>query len=257
MGFLGDPRFPEQALKETSRGQKILCFQKLFSEYSALGFTNHSDRAVAIAGLEARLREGFRTNGRHGIFGDGPDGGFLHRSLLWKRKSDTECLLPIKFNPERSVRVPTWSWMAYEGAIDYHRPPHGMVNWSIDVVPVWGKESAQQRAPQDGTRDYLHPGRMATMEVIVCPFDNATRLKKGQEFHLDDDRTQTSSLGILFCVVIGTKISNGHTENKEHYVLLVRAKPGLDGTNIYERVGVGSMLGRHIDHKLGISGTIH
>jgi hypothetical protein len=76
--FLGDPKFPEKAMRKR-RGWKIAYFQDLYKQYSRLQFTRIEDRAIAILGLENRLRVAYGVHGGFGIFDDGPDGGLFHR----------------------------------------------------------------------------------------------------------------------------------------------------------------------------------
>ena len=131
--FLGDPNFPNKAMR-ANRARKIAYFQGLYKQYSRLDFTRYSDRPFAIAGLEKRLQSAFNTRGAFGIFDDGDkeDGGLFHRSLLWQRgeeNGDLPNMPTIEFPPARKVNVPSWSWMAYRGGIDYIDPPFDQADW--------------------------------------------------------------------------------------------------------------------------------
>ncbi|KAF2183605.1 HET-domain-containing protein, partial [Zopfia rhizophila CBS 207.26] len=118
--FLSDLKFPE-TLKKRSGPAKIRLFQSLFKRYSRLGLTKSTDRSVAISGLEKRLADTFGKPGRHGVFES-----YLHRSLLWERSEDTR-MKRILYATDR--RVPSWSWMAYEGPIEYMDIPFRRVEW--------------------------------------------------------------------------------------------------------------------------------
>lgn len=85
-------------------------FEDIFAQYSRLGITKLDDRPVAISGLESRLADFYHTKSIYGVLVR-----FLHRSLLWKRSGNT-VMQPINFRDER---VPSWSWMAYSGEIQY------------------------------------------------------------------------------------------------------------------------------------------
>ncbi|KAI0450338.1 heterokaryon incompatibility protein-domain-containing protein [Xylaria acuta] len=93
--FLSDPSFPQGAMD---------CFAHAYSKYSTLGFSPgfEEDRAVAMYGLERRLLNARSIRGRYGAV----DGGFLHESLLWRRKVlDDNVLREIKLN--RHPQVPS------------------------------------------------------------------------------------------------------------------------------------------------------
>ncbi|KAJ9148868.1 hypothetical protein NKR23_g4690 [Pleurostoma richardsiae] len=123
--FLGDPNFPQVIALSSSRGEKIRLYEDLYKQYSRLEFSWLADRAVAIAGLEKRLIRDF-NNGGYGVFDDGR--GLLHRSLLWRRGVDQPSLSRIVF-PLGRRSAPTWSWMGYNGGIDY---------FSDDDLPLGG-----------------------------------------------------------------------------------------------------------------------
>lgn len=135
--FLSDPKFPE-TLKDRSESARIDLFQTLFARYSRLGITKSTDRSVAISGLEKRLADTFRTQSMHGVFEK-----YLHRSLLWKRSEDTR-MKQILYATDK--RIPSWSWMAYEGPIKYVPIPFGRVEWHKavqlrgDVLEAWVTE---------------------------------------------------------------------------------------------------------------------
>jgi hypothetical protein len=60
------------------------------------------------------------VKGGFGILYEDKTQGTLLRSLLWYRGGDpnTSSLTRIEF-PDDRVGVPSWSWMAYTGEIDY------------------------------------------------------------------------------------------------------------------------------------------
>ncbi|KAI0095921.1 heterokaryon incompatibility protein-domain-containing protein [Daldinia grandis] len=122
--FLGDPDFPEYAMRHY-KGGRIQLFQGLYEKYSSLSFTFETDRSIAIRGLEQRLLRGFETRGGYGIFEC-----YFHRGLLWKRSEAK--LSRIYYPPDRPV--PSWSWMYNYGKITYVDLPFGEVDWSMDVI---------------------------------------------------------------------------------------------------------------------------
>ncbi|KAI8626068.1 hypothetical protein F5Y19DRAFT_488559 [Xylariaceae sp. FL1651] len=243
--FIGDPNFPKKATG-ARRCLKIRYFQDLYKKYSRLKFTHIEDRPFAIKGLESRLREAYGIDGAYGIFNDGPDKGLFHRSLLWQRGKDEPepGLSRILFPPERKATVPTWSWMAYRGGIDYLDLPFNQTEWRAnDIQPPRIKSNSirTQRAetsPSDSGMELIATARRFNIaghqdgEVGVV-YDRA-RDKS------DDSQPQ--------CVVIARSKVGNTDQEKKHYILLVSPtkSTGRGGDRVYERVGAGFMLGKFI-----------
>ncbi|RSL92037.1 hypothetical protein CEP52_014033 [Fusarium oligoseptatum] len=121
--FLGDANFPHSA-EQYVKGLKIEFFQDLYVRYSKLALSFASDRPIAIRGLENRLLSTFKTTGGYGLIDR-----YLHRSLLWKCGGKTL----KRIASTRGEAVPSWSWMAYDGAIDYVSAPGGKVSWFSNI----------------------------------------------------------------------------------------------------------------------------
>jgi hypothetical protein len=238
--FLGDPKFPEVAIA-SSRGGKIRLYQDLYMQYSRLGFTRMEDRPIAIDGLQKRLIHAFNTNGGYGVFDDGPDGGLLHRSLLWQRGSDERTLDRIRFPVDRAMSVPTWSWMAFRGGIDYLDVPFKKVDWEEqEIRSPWSHGVGKTAQTMDHN---------AGMELSAMARDFQLR---GDEDHEDgrivyDIPGKTDGLQ-LKCVVIGKFKEGRSLSDKRHYVLVISPSTSgrRGGNKIYERVGAGYMSGRCI-----------
>ncbi|KAK7427792.1 hypothetical protein QQZ08_005730 [Neonectria magnoliae] len=153
-GFLGDPNFPDLAMK-SSKGTRIRFYEKLYEGYSRLGFTKAYDRPIAIAGLEQRLVNAFDTHGGYGVF----QGKFFGRGLLWIRDASlTAKLKRIDFPSQQKYVVPTWSWMAYEGAITFMKVPFDTVDWeegknSIRSPWTWSDSSSSSTTWHTGNSD--------------------------------------------------------------------------------------------------------
>ncbi|EJT72146.1 hypothetical protein GGTG_09013 [Gaeumannomyces tritici R3-111a-1] len=131
----GDPQFPKLAMEQAdddASNARHRVFQVVFKTYSQLELSRHTDRPVAIAGVQQRLAKEMGTPVAFGIFAK-PE--YLHRSLLWCRAGD----LPLQWihdvSPRvpSSPRVPTWSWMAYMGAIDYLKTASAQIDWNPDT----------------------------------------------------------------------------------------------------------------------------
>ncbi|KAF2972464.1 hypothetical protein GQX73_g1098 [Xylaria multiplex] len=214
--FLGDPNFPKKAIS-VQRGLRIRYFQDLYKQYSRLNFTHIEDRPFAIEGLENRLRTAYETGGAYGIFDDGLGKGLFHRSLLWQRGEDEPApgLLRIVFPSGRKVAVPTWSWMAYRGGIDYVDPPFDQT--------IWEKED-------------IHPPRIKSNTSSLHGHDRMELLAAVRWFNAPDD--QDKELKLVY--------DTGENKLGDMRLPSPLDTPVDGGYHIYERVGAGVMPGRFI-----------
>jgi hypothetical protein len=242
--FLGDPKFPAKSMR-ANRAEKIAYFQGLYKQYSRLNFTRYDDRPFAIAGLEKRLQNAFGTRGGYGIFDDGdkPNGGLFHRSLLWQRgeePGDAECLTPIDFPPERNIKVPSWSWMAYKGGIDFMDPKFQSADWETEELhPPWTyKHNHNVAVPAPP------PEQEVAITATVRNFDVAGRQAHEVKFSYDTERRTASNGQRAQCVIVAKGRESRSDRDRKYFVLLVTPVPGREG--VYERVGVGVMLGKFI-----------
>ncbi|KAI1313731.1 HET-domain-containing protein [Xylaria venustula] len=237
--FLGDPNFPHKAIG-VQRGLRIRFFQDLYKQYSRLSFTHIADRPFAIEGLENRLRAAYETDGAFGIFDDGPGKGLFHRSLLWQRGEDEldPGLTRIVFPPGRRVAVPTWSWMAYHGGIDYVDPPFDQT--------IWEKEDIHPPRMKDSTTSSHTHARMELL-ATVRRFNVAGHLDGEVRLVYDTEKNQSDGTRPQ-CVVIAKSREGQTPQEKKFYVLLVSLLSSYanGSDHIYERVGAGVMLGRFI-----------
>ena len=242
--FLGDPRFPEKAMRTNSRALKIEYFQELYKLYSRLSFSRYEDRPFAIAGLEKRLRRAFDTRGGYGVFDDGnkPERGLFHRSILWQ-SGEKNGLELIEFPAERNIYVPTWSWMAYKGAIDYVDIPGGSADWETnDIEEPWtrGQNRGSSSAPQDG---------IIGISVVVRDY-TVIKHRKGEIGLTYDlpDRTRGSDGQRAQCVVVAKSTQARKESGKRYYVLLVApTQITSGGKKIYHRLGAGYLADKHVD----------
>jgi hypothetical protein len=246
--FLGDPRFPFKAMNTQSRALKISYFQELYKQYSRLEFTRPDDRPFGIAGLEKRLLEAYKTPGGYGIFDDGTtaDGGLFHRSLLWKRgeeEDDAPEMLPIDFPAKKNIHVPSWSWMAYTGGIDYADPPFKQAEWETrDIVPPWtrGNVHNTSSAPLNG---------FVTISATVREYLPTTEKEGEVRLVFDQVRASGSHGREAYCVVVARSNQRKLVKlRKRYYVLLVSPTQQRSdrGAQAFRRIGVGYMLGKHI-----------
>ena len=210
--FIADPDFPQSALR-FYKGMKIMFFETLYEQYSKLGFTEKTDRSMGIVGLEKRLVSTYKTQGKYGILHD-----FLGRSLLWQR--DWSAMEQITYPDDR--KVPSWSWMAVEGAMKHTDVPFDSVDWNEEI------QSPFRSAVNGG-------GDSQILDLGAVARDLATAQEV--EFILDRPGT-TEETKNLKCVVIATERLDDPSDAQLHYVLLVAPKHTGKGCTEYERVGM-------------------
>ncbi|KAH7630903.1 heterokaryon incompatibility protein-domain-containing protein [Sordaria sp. MPI-SDFR-AT-0083] len=234
ISFLGDPNFPSKLSDGTSdRGEKIRFYEGLYKQYSRLTLSRDSDRPIAIAGLEKRLIHDLKSSGGFGVFDD--ERSLLPRSLLWQRGDEFPTLKKIE--SQVLPRVPTWSWMAYKGGVDYLDPPFGEVAWNISEI----------------RGNWFGKGNRTELSAKTRLFRMTTTTTQDFDITWDIPKDIKPDVVRLKCIVVGVKMQRGvSAETKTHYVLIVRLREYSAGlateeTEIYERVGVGKMLGLYID----------
>lgn len=203
----------------------MLRVQGLFSQYSRLGLTRDYDRFTAIAGLQKRLLNmpSMKLQGNYGIF-DNHEPGLLRRCLLWHRSLDNKTMTRIKYPKEQEV--PSWSWMAFSGAIDYFPLTFGGFAWQ-DLHASW--PSSDNAASRTSIK-----AKVQTMDLTkVKPFEALIVL----DIPTDVDQDQ------MMAVALGIEEGETAIEDRKHYVLVVVSKH-LWGHKLYERVGAGYVPGR-------------
>ena len=212
-----DPNFPNRLLQSGyERTMEFIHF--LFEDYSKRDLSEKTDRSVATSGLEARIAGALECQSSYGIFQR-----YLHRNLLWQA-SDNK-MEPIGY---KTRHVPSWSWMAYNGGIQFMDIPFGIVDW-IDNLRL--KE------------------RGLVLITDVGGFRDCTMGPDGKYYAvLDFDRKKRGWIQYDFkegedpykerCVVTGKKSKKDvdGLDVKEYYILVVRPT-SVNGE--YKRVGVG------------------
>lgn len=234
--FLGDPNFPSKVSgKLADRGEKIRFYEDLYRQYSRLDFTRITDRSVAILGLEQRMVRDFKAWGGYGVFDD-KSSSLLPRSLLWRRTEPEEGLKPLRrILPEG--QLPSWSWMAYDGPIDYLDVPFGEVDWfEGDIVSPWSGNGAVPGELRIAGRPFL--------KEPVAPDS-----EQDFELVLDDEDATSEGWEFWRCMTAGRRKAKALPPAKRTlYILIVAQVPsrsGADESN-WERIGVGMMPGEFI-----------
>jgi len=202
------------------RRDKIRLFQGLFERYSQLGITNPTDRPVAISGLVDRLAETFKMRASHGVFHD-----YLHRSLLWHR-ADTARMQRIQFAPDR--QVPSWSWMAVSGRIEYPKVECCEVEWNSEIRLADGELQATTRRLQQCKIEPRDDGACGVRSAAVSAEMGWVKF----------DRTDIIDAQTLECVVVGRDVET--CPKHMYHVLVVTPVSRREGV-VFERVGVGAL----------------
>ncbi|KAF5003962.1 hypothetical protein FDECE_9525 [Fusarium decemcellulare] len=220
--FLGDPNFPDVALNST-KGGRIRLVESLYKQYSTLEFTRDYDRPLAIAGLEQRLIRAFNTKGGYGVCQL-----YLGRTLLWKRGQSTT-LRKIDFPPEQKFQVPSWSWMAYNGNIDFVDAPFDEVDWSENLESPWVSASQWTSSTGDSTSSNV-------LHAIAWDFDEG---KGGSGLTYDYGAPPTGS--VVKCVIVGKEKRKGAAakHQQRHFVLIVTPRAAARKPDEYVRIGAG------------------
>lgn len=221
---------------------KIELYQGLYERFSNLQITFPGDRPAAIKGLETRLTRTFNTMGGLGIFDI-----YLHRCLLWKRSGKSLERITV-FHGQT---VPSWSWMAYMGGIDYLEVPYGTVNWEEDLASPY--RAGGVNGPEDGDN---YKGGIPRIEAVAWDFtDPAAILTVGDQEgsrrvildKQDSYKVRDAADGILKCVIVGRSKRVSRDGDRAYFVLIIGIMIAEDGlTEAWERFGVGILKGTDI-----------
>ncbi|KAF2198313.1 hypothetical protein GQ43DRAFT_457923 [Delitschia confertaspora ATCC 74209] len=236
--FTLDPHSPKRLVQFGNR--KIVNFISfLFQDYSKGDLTVLTDRHVAISGLEGRIRDALKCQSRYGIFQK-----YLHRNLLWKA-SDSK-VKEILYD----YHVPSWSWMAYSGGIQFIDIPFDRVDW-IDnlrfdeesthtiIANVWIFQHCRMK---------LHEAR-----YTVLDFDGTERgwIQYDIEDSEELDKERCIVVGRRDSMKNGNRIENNDDDSIEKYYMLV-VRPTTMETE-YKRVGVGLV---QIEYLVRLEGNV-
>ncbi|KAF1964817.1 HET-domain-containing protein [Bimuria novae-zelandiae CBS 107.79] len=245
--FLGDANFPN-SIDTYVKGTKIQLFQSLYEKYATLDLSYSEDRPIAIKGLEKRLIRTLQTTGGYGVFQR-----YMHRCLLWQRSGNAL----RRIETFRGDPTPSWSWMAYVGAIKYMDVPFGRVTWAEDIQSPWSA-SDSIHAPcgvyeQDNDQAVLQPRGIRALAWELLNMCSPKNL-------ILDDPSRCNSRSLRY-VIVGTEKSYAPTDrelvdmyspensvlndpgrsssqtDRKVYVLVVANT--LGEKDVHERVGVG------------------
>lgn len=189
---------------------------------------------MGILGLERRLARTLESKGNYGILQR-----YLQRSLMWQREAKSE-LTPIVYSEDRFV--PSWSWMAYTGAIKYMAAPFDGVDWNNEDIRVNFEEGSLRMSTRNHIDGHTRPEITALSKQIKTTGGIVDILRR-----ISFDAITVDDLDILRCVVLGIDKPNGAArQERKHYVLVIKPSVKTSDDIIYTRAGVGFLLASHI-----------
>ncbi|KAF1960095.1 HET-domain-containing protein [Byssothecium circinans] len=219
--FILDPHFPSR-LNKSGFFRTVDFVQFLFKKYATSGLTFETDRNIAIYSLLERMAQALQTKVRYGIFRC-----FLGSLLLRKRTHENKTA-PI---PNQGRAVPSWSWMAYSGGIDF-------ISGAMRDLKV----------PRFKDLDFANDGQ--ALNVKLRQLNGNFRMgQEGGGYAIVDETGKVGSLWFdvadqiqlehCSCVVVSIDSDDEKKGlEKTYHILIVREKAGGGG---YERVGVGKV----------------
>lgn len=208
--------------------------QYLLEDYSQRELAEPKDRRHAVSGLETRIARVLQCNSSYGVFEE-----YLCRNLLWY-------LVPHNNTETNRASlgqdIPSWSWMAYSGGIEFVKVPFRGVSWiklqfnheRNGVVPASLGEivgCSARRCKNCTAR--LCEARHEVVEAGV---------KRGWvQYDFEGDKEPNA----IECVVIGSETATDDGPD-QYYILLVRPTGADDQykrirDHEYKRIGVGQV----------------
>jgi hypothetical protein len=230
--FRLDPEFP-RLLHRSGFASTIRFLQSLFEDYSKRGLSEPTDRAVALSGLATRIASALTCREGYGIFDF-----CLHRNLLWQR-SDLQ-KKRIKYEGAKvPIKVPSWSWMAYEGGIEFiqfEELPYQELDLFNDlsftpdktalITKVWkfqGCSLNQEVVSEASRQQILDSGGTGRGWIMYDVKDGADLCRERS-------------------VVVGRR-----SKSREYHILVVRQTE--DNEYEYKRVGIGMVQHGYISRQ--------
>ncbi|TGO40875.1 hypothetical protein BHYA_0030g00420 [Botrytis hyacinthi] len=236
IAFLGDPNLPDYTIRPSSTvGDQIKLFIDLFQRYTRLEFSHPEHRPISIDGLMERLTIAFKTRSLAGLFKT-----FWGRCLLWRRADNTGPLKKIPPGKHSRRTPPTWSWMAFDGAISFIEPGGGHVSWNDAGVKL---PFANLTGDQTSWLRTSCQNDSVAIQAEAFDFDIPANASKSEAYIYYDD----STISTAKCVIVGTdKHHVNDASMKKHYVLIVKPRSDILGATSYKRCGIGYILGKYI-----------
>jgi hypothetical protein len=155
---------------------------------------------------------------------------------------------PIQFPKSQKYKVPSWSWMAYEGAITFMELPFREIDWEErEVRSPWNPPSPVLSSPsrlnQISNATWYTTNTKEKIDLTVIARD----FSASADSHIVYDRGERPKDQVVKCVIVGRRKMKAEVDaGRIHYVLVIAQKRGTGHAAGYERVGVGSLPGSSI-----------
>lgn len=178
-----------------------------------------------------------------------PDERQIRGEIRWMDFEGTLTRIP-------NVNAPSWSWMAYEGGIDYLKPPFNEMTWNKNLHSPWSdKSKVKQSLTEMGGSS-----RAIELTADARPFLMAKVDSSRDKVIYDSVGGTERTSRDLECVVVGKTHSPGKLE--QFYILLVsKDRNWIDsekgGSAKYIRVGVGQVSRACIDFGVETEISVH
>ncbi|ORY69005.1 heterokaryon incompatibility protein-domain-containing protein [Pseudomassariella vexata] len=211
-----DPKFPDR-LNSSGFAETLRFLQSLLEDYTQRGISKPTDRAIAISGLLNRIGRALPCPIHYGIIE-----WYFHRTLLWKRSSG-----PKTKRIDYKAFMPSWSWMAYEGAIEFVPDKFGDLDLDLDLTLNEGAVTATIWEFTDNGMK-IEKDRDDVRYQLV----DLQGMKKGW---ISFDETDLPKVQYM---VVVAKRRWVQMDNCLYFVLFVRPLENQDG---YERLGMGML----------------
>jgi hypothetical protein len=197
--------------------------QSFLVDYSNRGLSKETDRVVALSGLAARIARALGCRQSFGIFGS-----YLHTNLLWRRSGPMK---RIKYAPSE---VPSWSWMAYTGGIEFMDHEYGKLEAFQNLKLSVGDQKALVTNVWEFRNCYLEEAKLGVTrrQILESPGMKIGWIMYDIEDEKDLCRRQSVVIG---WTRQGDELESDGLDNREYHILLVRQR----GETEYERVGIG------------------
>ncbi|KAF2467894.1 HET-domain-containing protein [Lindgomyces ingoldianus] len=219
--FILDPNFPDRLIRSGMR-RTLDCIAFLFQDYSMRTLTVPTDRYVAISGLVVRMEGALNCHSRYGIFQK-----YFHRNLLWQASNNK--MKEIAYD----YYVPSWSWMACSGGIQFMDITLGEVEWN-DHLLFDEKCECDHAIIADLWTFQNCTTRLYETQCTVLDYSGVERGRMQYDVEGGQDLRKEQ------CVLVGRRSNRGI---QEFYILIVKST-GVDGE--YRRIGVGSIQSDYV-----------
>jgi hypothetical protein len=204
---------------------RIRLFTILFERYSKFTLTESADRSAAIFGLEERLASALDIKAGYGIFER-----YLYRNLLWQR-SENEKMKWIEYLTNR--KMPSWSWIIYNGEINYINIKFRYIEWSDAIDYLQNKNDTISIKLKVPAREFL-------LDVI----------NKEKRWLIFDKKDRTDIQRLKYIIIERSKSYKKHKfdrqDKQEYYILIIALRYSKEYYKIYKRIGINSVQKRYI-----------